>query len=91
MSLGTSERWARELLAGNGHGVGSEVPQRGRCGSGWGIPRTRGERTGERGGRRVVYVCLCAVPSVRECDEVVAGGGTGPRGGREKDPWEEGF
>lgn len=42
-SLGTSRRWATWQVAA----WGSEVPQRGRCGSDWGNPRTRGEGGGE--------------------------------------------
>lgn len=42
-SLDTSRRWATWQVAA----WGSEVPQRGRCGSDWGNPRTRGEGGGE--------------------------------------------
>jgi len=42
-SLGTSRRWVTWQVAA----WGSEVPQRGRCGSDWGNPRTRGEGGGE--------------------------------------------
>lgn len=38
-SLDISRRWATWQVAA----WGSEVPQRGRCGSDWGNPRTRGE------------------------------------------------
>lgn len=87
-SLGTSRRWATWQVAA----WGSEVPQRGRCGSDWGNPRTRGEGGGKcaavggeggggRGKRRRDFE-RGSVVEVVVAEVVGGGGGTQSRGGK---------